>query len=226
MRLFFRRRRKLAILQSALHETRPRPQTWDSQRRSRLCYVTMWIYRYERPPERSHNVKNSLVLFIIGEALGLPAVAEGEDELVGALLGVDVGGGVHVGLQPVVQPRLVRIATAPPREPAVGPLEQLHGLQDRVPLGLVPVAPLEKTTGLQVGEALLLPPLTPLAASSSPATPSLPPPPPPAPRPIPGTSQTAEASFSSSPCCDSAVLKCAPASLATSCTGSPLGRPR
>ena len=36
------------------------------------------------------------------EALGLPAVAKGQDELVGALLGVVGGGGVHVFLQPVV----------------------------------------------------------------------------------------------------------------------------
>jgi hypothetical protein len=61
---------------------------------------------------------------------------------------------------------LVRIAALPLREPAVGLLEQLHGLQDRVPLGLVPlpaklVARLETpSTGLQVGEALLLPSLT------------------------------------------------------------------
>ena len=67
--------------------------------------------------------------------------------------------------QPLVQPRLVRIA-ATLREPAVGPLEQLHGIKGRVPLGLVPfpaklVASLTDTTpGLQIGEALLLPSLT------------------------------------------------------------------
>ena len=87
-------------------------------------------------------------------------VAEGEDQLPGALVGVHVGGGVEHVEQPLVQLHLVRVAGAP-REPAVDPLELLHGLQDRVPLGLVPtwtdvlVARLETTTGLQVGEALL-----------------------------------------------------------------------
>jgi hypothetical protein len=47
-----------------------------------------------------------------------------------------------------------------PREPAVGLLEQLHGLQDRVPLGLVPDTAIHWSRSCaQAGEALLLPSL-------------------------------------------------------------------
>ena len=84
----------------------------------------------ESPPDSCCAEGASARLFRaawILEALGLPAVTEGQDELVGALVGVHGGGGVEVVPQPHVQPPLVRIATAP-REPAVGLLEQLHGL--------------------------------------------------------------------------------------------------
>ena len=75
----------------------------------------------------------------IEEALGLPAVAKGEGGLVSALL-VPHALGLVAAVEPLVQLLLVRIAAALLREPAVGPLELLHGLQGRVPLGLVPVA--------------------------------------------------------------------------------------